>query len=80
MMLATSAAVPFIGTERWISCLDRPIKNDFHAWYMDKDVAGTVIEYDLITLVTIKACGHTVPTYCPEQGLLMLQKWLDGSF
>ena len=34
------AAVPFVGTERWIKCLGRPETKKFKNWMMNGDVAG----------------------------------------
>ena len=49
------AAVPFIGTERWMNCLNRTIETDWSYWYLNQDVAGAQLDYDGISLVTVKA-------------------------
>jgi serine carboxypeptidase-like clade 2 len=54
------AAVPFLGTERWMECLGRPIAKDWRAWKMDGDVAGMIKDWDHFSLVTVKGCGHTI--------------------
>lgn len=74
------AAVPFLGTERWMKCLNRPVVKDMTAWMLDGDVAGMVKTWDKIQLVTVKDCGHTIPTYCPKAGLAFFQNWMDGTF
>eukprot|EP01064_Diplonema_japonicum_P039072 TRINITY_DN9702_c0_g5_i1.p1 TRINITY_DN9702_c0_g5~~TRINITY_DN9702_c0_g5_i1.p1 ORF type:complete len:464 (+),score=157.16 TRINITY_DN9702_c0_g5_i1:43-1434(+) len=74
------SAVPFLGTERWMNCLGRPIKKDSYAWKLNKDVAGMVKEWDMITLVTVKGCGHTIPTYCPEKGFAFFENWLTNNW
>ena len=33
------AAVPFLGTERWMECLSQPVLEDWQLWYMNDDVA-----------------------------------------
>ena len=33
------AAVPFLGTERWMECLNQPVLEDWKLWYMNGDVA-----------------------------------------
>lgn len=33
------AAVPFLGTERWMECLNQPVLDDWKLWYMNGDVA-----------------------------------------
>ncbi|KAH3763679.1 serine carboxypeptidase [Pelomyxa schiedti] len=74
---ALDGCVPFIGTQRWISCLGRPIVNDWRGWDFDSQGAGTVIDYDRITFMTVKASGHMVPTYAPKAGFAMFQCWMD---
>jgi hypothetical protein len=27
--------------------------------------------------ISVKGCGHTIPTYCPEAGFAMLDNWLN---
>lgn len=72
------AAVPFMGTEHWIGCLKRPITNDFRPWLLNQDIAGMVADYDRFSFVTVKGCGHTIPTYCPEAGYAFFENWLTG--
>lgn len=76
------SAVPFQGTERWMECLARPVKKggDFRAWKMHGDVAGMIKDWDGMSLVTVKGCGHTIPSYCPEQGYAILDNWLTGNW
>ena len=120
------AAVPFLGTERWMECLKRDVKDDWYvmlpmrgeatltcvlyvpgmcshehdfvlitgtavslsplltpyrrAWKMDGDVAGMVKDWDHISLITVKGCGHTIPTYCPEAGYAFFANWLSGDW
>mmetsp|Transcript_33607 Transcript_33607/g.78740 ORF Transcript_33607/g.78740 Transcript_33607/m.78740 type:complete len:465 (+) Transcript_33607:2-1396(+) len=71
------AAVPFIGTERWMDCLDRKVVDDWKYWMLNGDVAGAVKRYDGMDLITVKGCGHTIPTYCPAAGFYMLDNWLN---
>jgi len=66
------AAVPVLGTQRWISCLGRKTVVDWHDWMLDGDVAGTRRDYEGLSFLTVKGCGHTIPTYCPKQGYEML--------
>lgn len=75
------AAVPYIGTQRWIECLGRPITKDWSPWFtMDqqfgKQVGGMVKVFDRISFLTVKGCGHTVQTYCPQQGYDYFHQWL----
>ena len=75
------AAVPYIGTERWIECLGRPVKQDWSPWYTNDtqygmQVGGMVKVFDRISFLTVKGCGHTVQTYCPQQGYDYYHQWL----
>eukprot|EP01006_Ploeotia_vitrea_P013418 TRINITY_DN35136_c0_g1_i1.p1 TRINITY_DN35136_c0_g1~~TRINITY_DN35136_c0_g1_i1.p1 ORF type:complete len:460 (-),score=60.53 TRINITY_DN35136_c0_g1_i1:63-1442(-) len=76
---AADSAVPFMGTERWINCLKRPVETEWYNWFYEKDVAGSVKKWDKIMFFTIKGCGHTVPSYCPPQSLEYFSKWLDNT-
>ena len=76
------AAVPFLGTERWMDCLKQPVVEDWKLWYMNQDVAGAVKTYQAGTggnmqFISVKGCGHTIPTYCPQAGFEMLDNWLN---
>ncbi|GAB5364640.1 hypothetical protein AAMO2058_000987100 [Amorphochlora amoebiformis] len=72
------SAVPFIGTERWIGCLNRT-RISYKAWYLKGDVGGMVSQYDRLTFVTVKGCGHTIPTYCPDKGFAFFANYLNAS-
>lgn len=74
------AAVPFIGTQRWMECLHRPVTNDWRAWHLDGDVAGMVKDWDHISLITVKGCGHTIPTYCPAAGFAFFDNWMKDNW
>lgn len=52
------SAVPFVGSERWIGCLDRPVVNDTRGWLLDGQVAGTVTDWDGISFITVKVGSH----------------------
>jgi len=72
------SAVPFTGTLRWIECLGRPVVQDWRNWWLDGDAAGIQKDFDRISYVTIKGCGHTVPTYCPEAGYQFYANWFQS--
>jgi hypothetical protein len=74
------AAVPFIGTLRWIECLGRDIVKDWFNWFYKEDVAGSVKIYDGITFQSVKDCGHTIPSYCPPQGFLFFEQFINGTY
>ncbi len=69
-----------MGTERWMECLGRPVANDWRPWLLNQDVAGMVKDWDRMTFVSVKGCGHMVPTYCPEAGLKFFTNWLNNSW
>lgn len=48
------AAVPFVGTQRWIECLARPVTTNWRNWILDQDVAGSIKAYDHLTFATVK--------------------------
>ena len=63
-----------------MECLGRPVANDWRAWKLDGDVAGMIKDWDHFSLVTVKGCGHTIPTYCPEAGYAFFANWLSGDW
>ncbi|KAH3762400.1 serine carboxypeptidase [Pelomyxa schiedti] len=75
---AIDGCVPFIGTQRWISCLGRTIINDWRGWDFESQGAGTVIDYDRLTFMTVKASGHMVPMYTPKEAFAMFQCRMDN--
>lgn len=40
------AAVPFVGTLRWMRCLGRDIVKPWSNWYLNGDVAGSTITWE----------------------------------
>jgi len=74
------SAVPFIGSERWIECLNRSVAKDWFNWYMNEDAAGSVKIFNGITFQTVKGCGHTIPTYCPQQGFMFFEQYINGTY
>lgn len=72
------SAVPYLGTQRWITCLQAPLVKDWQNWYFESQVAGAYTTYQGISLLSIKGCGHMVPYYCPERGLDFYERFLAG--
>jgi len=75
------AAVPFLGTQRWIECLGQPVVADWAAWQTNDatygvQVGGMVKQFEGISFLTVKGCGHTVQSYCPQQGYDYYHNWL----
>jgi len=73
------SAVPFIGTQRWIKCLGQPVKRDWHSWEWEQQTAGSMIEYEGITFLTVKGCGHMVPLYCDSQAYGFFASFIQGT-
>jgi serine carboxypeptidase-like clade 2 len=71
-------AVPFLSTQRWIECLKRPIKQDWSFWRHNRQVIGAYKVYDRLTMLTLKGCGHMVSMYCPEEGFVMFDRWINN--
>lgn len=75
------SAVPFLGTQRWVTCLKQPTVTTWNNWYFNTQVAGAYRVYDGISLLSIKGCGHMVPFYCPERGYDFYERFLaKGEF
>eukprot|EP01104_Vermistella_antarctica_P013556 TRINITY_DN411_c0_g2_i4.p1 TRINITY_DN411_c0_g2~~TRINITY_DN411_c0_g2_i4.p1 ORF type:complete len:530 (-),score=77.91 TRINITY_DN411_c0_g2_i4:125-1486(-) len=78
------SAVPFIGTQRWIECLGRPVLQDYAPWFYEygggKQVGGMSIKYDRITFLTVRGCAHMVPMSCPQQSNVLIDRFLANEW
>jgi len=74
------ACVPYNGNEEWTESLGLPVKQGWHAWFVDEQVAGYVTTYDVnnFSFLTVKGAGHMVPEFAPPQALAMFQRFLDN--
>ncbi|XP_073008342.1 serine carboxypeptidase-like 26 [Typha latifolia] len=70
--------VPVIGSRYCMEALDLPLKTQWHPWYHNKQVAGRFVEYEGLTMVTIRGAGHLVPLNKPEEALVMVNSFLLG--
>lgn len=51
----------FLGTERWMKCLNRTIVNDWNYWYLNQDIAGAQVSlYMPLWLAKCINCLHTI--------------------
>jgi hypothetical protein len=50
---------------------------DWTNWFLNQDVAGSVKRWQGLDFMTVKGCGHTINTYCPEAGYSYFQLWLE---
>jgi len=75
----TDAAVPFNGTQKWISNLKLPILSAWRSWRVDRDnLAGYRTIYDGLTFVVVKGTGHMVPQWKPKETFHMISSFLEG--
>ncbi|KAF3780702.1 hypothetical protein EJ110_NYTH21913 [Nymphaea thermarum] len=50
------AAVPFVGTRRWVASLNYTVNDAWRSWWVDGQIAGFTISYDHdVTFATLKA-------------------------
>ena len=73
------AAVPTIGTQRWINCLGQPVINAWRPWYYANQTAGIRQDFEGISFMTIKGAGHMVPYYMPAQGFAFFEYWMSDA-
>ncbi|KAL3730226.1 hypothetical protein ACJRO7_027268 [Eucalyptus globulus] len=73
--------IPYVGTQAWIDTLNLTISEDWHAWFVDGQVAGYATLYSsfpsLFTFVTVKGAGHTAPEYKPKECFALISRWFD---
>jgi len=71
------AAVPFLGSQKWVYCLGLPVKRDWHEWNFNKQFGGNSIDYDGLTFLTVHGTGHAIPWYTPALGYEVFQRWIQ---
>ncbi|CAL4956909.1 unnamed protein product [Urochloa decumbens] len=69
--------VPVIGSRYWVEALDLPIKSQWQPWYLNNQVAGRFIEYEGLTLATVRGAGHDVPQDKPAEALVLISSFLS---
>ncbi|CAL0328183.1 unnamed protein product [Lupinus luteus] len=61
-------AVPFTGTQAWITSLGYKIVDEWRPWIIHYEVAGYTQGYEKnLTFLTIKGAGHIVPEFKQEK-------------
>ncbi|KAL3730239.1 hypothetical protein ACJRO7_027272 [Eucalyptus globulus] len=73
--------IPYVGTQAWINTLNLTISQDWHAWFVDGQIAGYATLYSyfpsLLTYATVKGGGHTAPEYKPKECFALINRWFD---
>ncbi|RLM93374.1 serine carboxypeptidase-like 33 isoform X1 [Panicum miliaceum] len=70
--------VPFIGSRYWVEALGLPIKSQWQPWYLlENQVAGRYVEYEGLTMATVRGAGHTVPQDKPAEALVLINSFLS---
>ncbi|XWS72969.1 hypothetical protein CRYUN_Cryun02cG0085500 [Craigia yunnanensis] len=72
------AAVPITSTRYGLNILKLPIKTAWRPWSNNNEVGGYLVEYEGLTLVTVREAGHFVPSYQPARALTMISSFLQG--
>ena len=75
------AAIPTLGTIRWIHNLGYNIIEDWKQWIADNQIAGMTILYDYgIRFISIKGAGHMVPQDKRKQAKVLFDAFIKGEF
>eukprot|EP00253_Pinus_taeda_P001168 PITA_01168 len=70
--------VPVTATKDNINALHLPIKQQWHPWFHDRQVAGWFIQYQGLTYLTFRGAGHAVPLDKRSEALSMIQAYLQN--
>lgn len=76
----TDGSVNTYGSKRWIKSLGWPLKNDWRAWMVDKQVGGYIERYDGLDFVTVHGTGHMAPEWKPKEVEKMFSNWIHNEF
>ncbi|XP_062209921.1 serine carboxypeptidase-like 26 isoform X2 [Phragmites australis] len=69
--------VPVIGSRYWVEALGLPVKSQWQPWYLKDQVAGRFVEYEGLTMATVRGAGHDVPQDKPEEALVIITSFLS---
>eukprot|EP01089_Gocevia_fonbrunei_P016556 TRINITY_DN515_c0_g1_i2.p1 TRINITY_DN515_c0_g1~~TRINITY_DN515_c0_g1_i2.p1 ORF type:complete len:196 (-),score=50.78 TRINITY_DN515_c0_g1_i2:52-639(-) len=78
------SCVPFIGTQTALDRLGLHVKEEWRAWFVEKQVAGYIKSYERpygqngISYATVKNAGHMVPSYQPPAASLLFNYFIQG--
>ncbi|KAM7463174.1 hypothetical protein LguiA_031295 [Lonicera macranthoides] len=71
--------VPVIGSRYCVEALGLPLKSPWRSWFHLGQVGGRMVEYEGLTMVTIRGAGHLVPLNKPDEAFSMLHSFLSGN-
>lgn len=74
----TDGRVPVTSTRYSINEMGLRIREGWRAWFHKEQVAGWVVEYQGLTLATVRGAGHQVPVFAPQQSLSLFSHFLSG--
>ncbi|PON49562.1 Serine carboxypeptidase-like [Trema orientale] len=74
----TDGRVPVTSSRYSVNTLNLPVVKAWRPWYCSNEVGGYVVEYQGLTLTTVRGAGHFVPSYQPERALTLISSFLDG--
>ncbi|TYH01786.1 hypothetical protein ES288_A09G087500v1 [Gossypium darwinii] len=69
--------VPIIGSRYCVEALGLPVKSPWRSWFHNKQVGGRIVEYEGLTLVTVRGAGHLVPLNKPSEALALIRSFLS---
>lgn len=70
--------VPVLGSRYCVEGLGLPVKTPWRSWYHQHQVGGRLVEYEGLTLVTVRGAGHLVPLNKPSEALALIHSFLTG--
>ncbi|KAK6265233.1 hypothetical protein QUC31_016070 [Theobroma cacao] len=74
----TDGRVPFISSRYCVEALGLPLKSPWRSWFHNHQVGGRMVEYQGLTLVTVRGAGHLVPLNKPGEALTLIASFLSG--
>ncbi|KAK7401107.1 hypothetical protein VNO78_12421 [Psophocarpus tetragonolobus] len=77
-------AIPHLGTQHWINSFNMTIRDKWHAWFVDGQVAGYTEIYKpkedyYFTYVIVKGAGHVPQTFKPKEVYHLINRWFSFS-
>ncbi|KAH7655146.1 Peptidase S10 serine carboxypeptidase protein [Dioscorea alata] len=70
--------VPVIGSRYCVESLDLSLQTQWQSWYHNHQVGGRFVEYQGLTMVTVRGAGHLVPLNKPSEALVLINTFLAG--